>query len=93
MNRNKSDKISKISAILALQNNSNDIENFIIEMLTESELETLSKRWQILEMLSEGKTQREISKDLSVSLFKVTRGAKILKNQKSKIAQYFKKGE
>ena len=41
------------------------------ELLTESEIETLSKRWRILNLLNEGVSQREIAKDLGVSLEKV----------------------
>ena len=37
-------------------------------------------------MLKEGKTQREIAKELKVSLCKVTRGSKILKQTNSIIA-------
>ena len=57
-----------------------EIEAFFKELLTESEIETLSKRWRILEMLNQGFTQREIAKELQVSLCKVTRGAKIMKD-------------
>ncbi|MCR4881189.1 MAG: trp operon repressor [bacterium] len=64
-----------------------EICNFLLEILTETEVETLSKRWQILELLNAGMTQREISKELNVSLCKVTRGSKILKNKKSTIAK------
>ncbi len=91
MNRNKYKEISIISNILVNAKNSKEIENFIIEILTESELETLSKRWRILEMLSKGSTQREIAKELQVSLCKVTRGSKILKNKKSIAAKYLTK--
>ena len=65
-----------------------EAESFFKELLTESEIETLSKRWRILEMLRDGKTQREIAKELQVSLCKVTRGAKILKDKNSIIAKY-----
>ena len=78
-------KISKI--IKSLQSEA-EIETFFKELLTESEIETLSKRWRILEMLKQGYTQREISKDLQVSLCKVTRGAKILKNKDSILAKF-----
>lgn len=88
MNRNNTGEISKISLLLSEENNRENINQFFIEMLTESELETLSKRWRILEMLSEGKTQREISKELRVSLCKVTRGSQILKNKKSVVNKY-----
>ena len=83
-------EIKDISNILGKINSQNDICNFLLEILTDSEVETLSKRWRILKMLNEGKTQREISKELQVSLCKVTRGSKILKNKKSVITKYLK---
>ena len=67
-----------------------EIEAFFKELLTESEIETLSKRWRNLEMLNQGFTQREIAKELQVSLCKVTRGAKIMKDEKSILAKYLK---
>lgn len=88
MNRNSIDEIKKISKILASENDSGVIRDFILEILTKSEAETLSKRWRILEMLKEGQTQRTIAKELGVSLCKVTRGSQILKNPKSTIAKY-----
>ena len=53
---------------------------FLQEILSPSEIETLSKRWRILKMLDKGISQRAIAKQLNVSLCKVTRGAKILKD-------------
>ena len=91
MNRNKLPEIDLISHILAYETKPDKIKNFIIEMLTNSELETLSKRWRILEMLLAGKTQREIAKELKVSLCKVTRGAHILKNKNSPVYRYLEK--
>ena len=82
------EQIKEISTIVKNINNNEEIENFFKELLTESELETLSKRWRILNMLKEGFTQREISKELSVSLCKVTRGSKIIKNKDSIITKY-----
>ena len=70
-----------------------EIETFFKELLTESEIETLSKRWRILNMLIEGDTQREIAKSLQVSLCKVTRGAKILKDKNSVLAKYLIRGK
>lgn len=77
--------ISEIAKSLKKLKTETDVYNFLLEILTESEVETLSKRWCILKMLKRGKTQREIAKELGVSLCKVTRGAKILKNPKSVI--------
>ena len=91
MNRNINNEIIEIASILANQNKVNDIKNFIIELLTQSEADTLSKRWRILKMLKEGRTQRDIAKELKVSLCKVTRGSQILKNKKSIVAKYLTK--
>lgn len=85
------DEIKIIASILAKENRADVITDFMLEILTESEAETLSKRWQILELLKEGRTQRAIAKELQVSLCKVTRGSQILKNPKSVIAEYLTK--
>ena len=88
--------------IVSMDSNIREITNFILklrsreelmaflkEMLSESEIATLSKRWRILSMLAEGRTQRDIVKELNVSLCKVTRGSKILKDKNSVIKKYF----
>ena len=90
MNRNNIDgnQLQKISKAVKNLHTEIEIEAFFKELLTKAELETLSKRWRILEMLKEGHTQREIAKELQVSLCKVTRGAKIMKNKNSILAKY-----
>lgn len=80
-----------ISKLVKSINTEAEITAFLRELLTESEIETLTKRWSILEMLKEGCTQREIAKELQVSLCKVTRGAKIMKDKKSVLAKYLLK--
>ena len=80
-----------ISKLVKSINTEAEITAFLRELLTESEIETLTKRWRILEKLKEGCTQREIAKELQVSLCKVTRGAKIMKDEKSILAKYLLK--
>lgn len=84
-------EIKEISEIISKIKDSSDIYNFLLEILTESEVITISKRWRILTMLNEGKTQREIAKDMKVSLCNITRGAKIIKNKHSIVTKYLKK--
>ena len=79
--------IEQISNIISKMNSA-EIEQFFTELLPESELSVLSKRWRILNMLSEGITQREIAKELNVSLCKVTRGAKIIKLNNNIVNKY-----
>lgn len=80
--------LQEISKLVKNLHTEVEIENFFKELLTESEIETLSKRWRILELLAQGSTQRDIAKELQVSLCKVTRGAKILKDKKSVLSKY-----
>lgn len=87
MNRNTIKELSKIIADLK---DEEETFKFLNEILTESEIEILSKRWRILTMLGAGVTQREIAKSLNVSLCNVTRGAKILKTPNSIIKNYLK---
>ena len=84
------DSLKEISNKISLIKTEKNVCSFLLEILTKSEFETLSKRWRILKMLKEGKSQREIAKELKVSLCKVTRGAKILKNKNSVITKILK---
>jgi len=86
MNRNilkEENYIDDISNALQNLATKEEVSAFLNELLTNSEIQTLSKRWRILHLLKKGKTQREISQLLGVSLCKVTRGAKIIKDKKS----------
>ena len=86
------ENIKELSKIIDNIKTEDEAYSFLNEILTESELDVLSKRWRILKMLNEGCTQRDIAKRLNVSLCKVTRGAKILKNDKSVVKKYLMKG-
>lgn len=77
--------LSEICEIISKLNRPEDVEVFMEELFTPSERQDLIQRWNILKMLDENKPQRTISTELSVGLCKVTRGSKILKNEKSLI--------
>ena len=84
------DSIKEISNLISKIGSENEVYEFISELLTESEISTLSKRWRILKMLSEGRTQRDIVKELNVSLCKVTRGSRILKDENAIVYKLIK---
>jgi len=92
MNKNSLDtkSLTELIKVFKLLNTEEDVTNFMLDIFTEAELVTLSKRWRILEMLSQGKSQRTIAKELNVGLCKVTRGAKILKNNESVVNNFLK---
>ena len=60
-----------------------EMSTFLSEVLTESERKDLELRWELIKRLKKGTPQRRIASDLKISLCKITRGAKILKNKKS----------
>lgn len=56
---------------------------FLQEVLTPSEFDDLALRWLLMKRLDRGETQRSIAGDLKISLCKITRGSKVLKNPDS----------
>ena len=67
-----------------------DVAVFLREILTPDELHDLVLRWHLLEELVKGTSQRAIAAELGISLCKITRGSRILKEKKSVIAQILK---
>ncbi|MBI9016939.1 MAG: transcriptional regulator [Phycisphaerae bacterium] len=53
------------------------------EILTTAERRDVGLRWQLMKLIRQEVPQRTIAKDLGISLCKITRGAKILKNPDS----------
>ena len=60
-----------------------ELEVLLSELLTPAELHDLVLRWELLELLARGVSQRKVAEALGVSLCKITRGAKILKRPDS----------
>ena len=52
------------------------------DLLTPAEFEEIVARWQIIKLLSKGMPQRKIAKYLGVSIAKITRGSRELRDGK-----------
>lgn len=63
--------------------NPKDMDAFLSTVLTPSEYEDIALRLQILKLLQEGYTQRDVAEKLKTSIAKVTRGSKELQNRKN----------
>lgn len=63
------------------------LERFFREILTPKEIKDLSSRWELVKLLEEGVSQREIARRLHLSLCKITRGARELKKRNSALRQ------
>ncbi|MFW5807861.1 MAG: Trp family transcriptional regulator [Spirochaetota bacterium] len=77
------DDIHEIASLLAGMESGETVENFLREILTPSELKDIALRWALMKRLANGHSQREIASELGISLCKITRGARILKDEKS----------
>ncbi len=59
------------------------MKEFFDEIFTPAERRDFALRWELMKLLREGIPQRQIASKLGISLCKITRGAKIVKNQDS----------
>lgn len=48
------------------------------DILTPAEYDSIAERWQIIKLLHQGMTHREVAKKLGISISKVTRGSRCL---------------
>ena len=77
------DKLQEIVGRLAEIDDPGLLERFFREILTPKEVRDLSSRWELVKLLKEGISQREIARRLHLSLCKITRGSRQLKNPAS----------
>jgi TrpR family trp operon transcriptional repressor len=59
------------------------ILDFLTSLFTPAEADDIGKRWALVRLLDQGKTQRTIASELHLSLCKITRGSKELKKENS----------
>ena len=57
------------------------LKPFLVDLLSENEYNDVVKRWQLIKKLDAGIPQRQIAKDLHISISKVTRGSHALKGK------------
>jgi len=63
------------------------LNDFFSDIFTPAELDDISLRWKLLKDLHKGVTQRKIAEKYGISLCKITRGSKVLKNKDSVLLQ------
>jgi TrpR family transcriptional regulator, trp operon repressor len=80
-------KTDNIAYLLASISDPGEMNRLLDEILTPTEKENLVKRWRLIEPLNQGVSQRVIAQQLGVSLCKITRGVKILKQPQSMTCQ------
>lgn len=64
--------------LLASIETSKEASVLLKDLLTPQEMESLAERWQLVQLLAKGISQREIAENLNISISKVTRGSRVL---------------
>ena len=65
------------------------IEDFLRCLLTQAEIADIAGRWALVKALRRKIPQREIARDLGVSLCKITRGSRELKKKGSAFVRIY----
>lgn len=81
----------ELAVALSKMSNSEEISQFLREICSPAECKSIASRWQLMKLLEQGETQRSIANKLHLSLCKITRGAKYLKDEKSVLRREVKK--
>ena len=69
----------KLSTVLKNINSSKDIDDFLKDLCTPSEIEAMEERWEVAKLLYKGgSTYRDIASQLKTSTATVTRVARFL---------------
>ena len=68
-----------------------EAERLLKDILTPQELASIAERWQLVQKLAAGKPQRQISKELFLSVSKITRGSRALKYGSGGFKHFLKK--
>ncbi|MDR1863306.1 MAG: trp operon repressor [Treponema sp.] len=73
------ENLSEMARTLAKTSNGELIESFLRCLLTPAETADIAARWALVKALDQKTPQREIAKELGLSLCKITRGSRELK--------------
>ncbi len=77
---------NELVSTLAACSDAGLISSFLKSLLTHSEVAEVANRWALVRLLDEGMSQRNIAKELGLSLCNITRGSKELKKADSAFA-------
>jgi TrpR family trp operon transcriptional repressor len=80
---NEERPLQELAHALAVADDPRFIEDFLESLFTEAEVHEMGKRWALVRLLDDGVSQRNIARQLGLSLCKITRGSKELKKENS----------
>jgi len=74
------ENLSELASALAAADDAALIKDFLRRLLSPSEAADVAARWALVKALKQKTPQREIAKTLGISLCKITRGSREMKN-------------
>jgi TrpR family trp operon transcriptional repressor len=77
------ENFTELACTLATINDGELIESFLRCLLTPAETADIASRWALVKALGDNIPQREIARNLGISLCKITRGSRELKKPNS----------
>ena len=77
------DTIRELCKLILKSNNEDFVYDFFKCLFTKPELKDLASRWLLVKEIDNGATQREIAREFSMSLCKITRGSRELQKEDS----------
>jgi TrpR family trp operon transcriptional repressor len=83
------ENLSELSRVLSKTGDPGLINDFLRCLLTQAEIADIAGRWALVKALREKTSQREIARELGVSLCKITRGSRELKKDNSAFNRIF----
>ncbi|MBU2259207.1 trp operon repressor [Patescibacteria group bacterium] len=81
----------ELCELIAAVDNEKEADMLLKDILTPQEIESITERWQLIQQLAIGKSQREVAKDLKISISKVTRGSRVLQYGTGGFKKFLKK--
>lgn len=69
----------ELAVLLRVARDLGQVDALLEGLLTPGEIEEVMFRWRLMVRLVNGETQRDISRELGVSLGKISRGSRLLK--------------
>jgi len=85
------ENFAELAGLLSGAGESDLVEDFLRCLLTPAEIADIAGRWALVKALRKKTSQREIAKDLGVSLCKITRGSRELKKPNSAFVRMMEK--
>lgn len=77
--------------LLASIDSPQEAQTLLQDLLTPQEIDSLAERWQEVQLLAAGATQRDVAKILGISISKVTRGSRMLRYGSGGFEYFLKK--